>query len=484
MRIVLGVVLLVDLLDRIADLAALYTDGGVISLAAIREQLAAKGWWSLHALSGSLGWVAVLHAIALIAAIALTAGYRTRLASFMSWVLYVSLTNRNFLAVYPGDYLMRMMLLWGLCLPWAARFSVDARRRPALADRPEDVLSVPTVGFFLLTAGFFLMAGLSKTGDSWHDGTALYYLFGLRWFATGHADFLLAWPGGLAVLTHLSVWFELLSPLLLFTPWRNGLIRTGFLLLATLQMIAIRFAMQTYLLSPIMIAMFAGMLPPWFWQKLGRHEGIVRWGRAVRDRLFPARGTASTPSSAPVRRPFDEGPIAGAAVAALTVLMLYLEAGRLRGLGYKVPELPVPTPLEAVVQAGRLRNHWTMFDEPKSFGDFWYVVEATAKDGRTYDPFMARSVDWVMPKDIPGAIPSFRWGRYMLEMHAGRRENKNPQLFRSLYVAYLRRRWDAEHPPEAALARVRLVIAWREGAGYGAPPPPIQWDVVADHQFD
>ncbi|MCG8424234.1 MAG: HTTM domain-containing protein [Proteobacteria bacterium] len=483
MRIALGLVLTYDLIDRTFDLEAFYTDAGVIPLAVIRDQLSEKGWWSLHALHGSIGYIYFLHAIAIAAAISMTLGYRTRLASALSWILLVSLVNRNFLTVYPGDYLMRMLLLVGIFLPWGQRISVDQLRRSRGENRDNQVRNPATIAFFCFVSFFFFAAGLSKTGPSWQDGTAVYYMLSLRWFATGYGDFLLQWPGITQPLTYANLYIELLSPLLLFFPWKNGPIRTAFIVSVIAQLIVIRLFMSTYLLSHIMIAGFLGMLPGWSWEQVGRIPGVgaicAKWD--LRGAAAPQRAGRDSRWFATMHKLTG---LDNVIPALLVALVLWSELIRLGQARYSLPELPLPRPLDTIAQTARLPNHWTMFPKPKSYGDFWYVVEATTKDGRTYDLLRNAPLDWQMPAVIPDTLPNFRWGRYMLEMNAGRRENRNPDLFRSLYADYAARSWNAGRPASQALDHLRIVVPWRSSYYIGQEVPPIQTDVVAEFDFE
>ena len=71
LRVGLGLLLLTDLAGRARDLTAHYTDAGVLPRAArmaMQWDFCEPWWMSLHMLSGSVWWQAVLFSVAAIAA--------------------------------------------------------------------------------------------------------------------------------------------------------------------------------------------------------------------------------------------------------------------------------------------------------------------------------------------------------------------------------------------------------------------------------
>jgi len=123
-RINLALLILADLVMRSRDLVAHYTDDGILPRADYLGILNGAVS-SLHFISGSAWIEALLFMLAALVALALLAGYRTRLATFVSWLLLLSLQNRNHMILQGGDMLLLLLLFWGLFLPLGARFSVD-----------------------------------------------------------------------------------------------------------------------------------------------------------------------------------------------------------------------------------------------------------------------------------------------------------------------------------------------------------------------
>ena len=127
-RVGLSLVLLDELTVRARNLTAFYTDQGVMPRGFITENTQNVWSFSLHLASGSAYFEAFLFFCALSAAVALFLGYKTRLATFISWLLLASLYVRNPEVQSSGDILMLMLLFWGLFLPLNLHWSVDRAR--------------------------------------------------------------------------------------------------------------------------------------------------------------------------------------------------------------------------------------------------------------------------------------------------------------------------------------------------------------------
>jgi len=129
LRITAAVFLLIDLADRARLLITNYTDAGAHPRA-VALTYYQYGLPSLHLMAGSARVQLALFVLAGIAAALLAVGWRTWIATFVSWYLLGSLHARNELVLDGGDYVLRHLLFWSLFLPLGARWSLDARGRP------------------------------------------------------------------------------------------------------------------------------------------------------------------------------------------------------------------------------------------------------------------------------------------------------------------------------------------------------------------
>src|SRR5262245_9925600 len=103
-RAALGLVVLVDLLERLRHFHSFYTEAGLAHSApeALR--------WSLFLLARTPGPALTLYAAGIAAACALMVGYRTRAATIALWVFMVSLFNASPFLCDGGDAVVLALL--------------------------------------------------------------------------------------------------------------------------------------------------------------------------------------------------------------------------------------------------------------------------------------------------------------------------------------------------------------------------------------
>ena len=216
-RITLSLVLLFDLINRLADLTAHYTDMGVLPRRVVIEHL---GEWnlSLHMLSGTATFQIIIFLVAIVSALCLLLGYKTKLFTIVSWILVISLQNRNPLICYGGDAVMRMLLFWSMFLPLNRYFSVDNRH--GKLDTSPHIISFATVAFVLQICFIYFFTVLLKSGPEWRtDFTAVYYALSIDELHTVFTKYLLdSNTLFLKILTCGVLVFEALGPLLLIMP--------------------------------------------------------------------------------------------------------------------------------------------------------------------------------------------------------------------------------------------------------------------------
>ena len=244
-RIMLGSLLLLDLILRSADLRIFYTDEGILPRQTWLD-LTHKWHWSIHAASGELWWQLVLFCLAALAAIALIAGYRSKLAALVSFVLLASLISRNNLLLQGGDILLLVLAFWSLFLPLGARYAFDAALQSEHASNPNAVaghsqneqryFSVATVAIVLQVLYLYFFTALLKTGDAWVVRfDAAFYALSLQQFATPIGHFMTQFPGFLKLATFYVLTVEFLAPLLVLCPFFWPYLRLlGLLLLTSL----------------------------------------------------------------------------------------------------------------------------------------------------------------------------------------------------------------------------------------------------------
>ncbi|MBT5048547.1 MAG: HTTM domain-containing protein, partial [Rhodospirillaceae bacterium] len=200
-RVGLAFLLLIDLALRARDLTAHYTDLGILPRSMAVEFLS-SGAFSLHLLNGTVWFQAGLFILAAFVAAMLLVGFRTRLVTIVSWVLLLSLQNRNPQILSSADNLILLLTFWAMFLPLGGRFSIDAaldRRSPPV---PNAYYSMASIALLIQGMSLYFFGALLKSDAQWiPDGTAVYYALQLDYRVTSFALWLREFPSLLQGLT-------------------------------------------------------------------------------------------------------------------------------------------------------------------------------------------------------------------------------------------------------------------------------------------
>src|SRR5262249_42583630 len=216
LRIGLAALVLLDLGLRSVDLVAHYTDLGVLP----RDLVPPGSWdfaWSLHRLGGSPGFEVGLFAVQAAVAGALLLGWRTFWASLLTAVLTISLHGRNPLLRDGQDDLLRVLLVWGVLLPWGSRWSLDARRgrtwHPLGSPVGSSVATAATAGDLLQLLLVYWSSAIAQLESPWwRSGEALSPAVSISRYAPRLGQLLLHAPALLRAGTYAVLAFELLGP--------------------------------------------------------------------------------------------------------------------------------------------------------------------------------------------------------------------------------------------------------------------------------
>lgn len=417
--------LLIDLAVRAGDLRAHYTDFGLAPSADLGVYTY-RTIWTLHALASPYPTaVALLFALAALFAIALIAGWHTRLATLGSWLLVANLQYRNPALVFGGDVMLRMMLFWGLFLPLGARWSLDARRDPERFPRANGYVSVATAAFILQLLLVYVFSVLNRTGPTWWNGDALFYALHFDQFATAAGIWLREHGAWLGPMTLVAIWFEALAPLLALMPIANGVFRTlaVVLFLGFHATLALLFAIGIFPLS--FGVAWIGLLPTWFWQRVGNG------GDPRLDRASPRQGGLS---------PFAS---ALAAIALAFVLLSNLSTVRGGALAAYFPKnWDLPAQLVWIDQL------WGLFSPDPPIYDGWYAFMGVQRDGTEVNPFWRGAPVGFEKPPVVADTMNIRWREFFFRLQ---RDAKDPRW--PAFGRWLCRAWNEDHTGPAHLER-------------------------------
>ncbi|MFD3002236.1 hypothetical protein ACFS7Z_17830 [Pontibacter toksunensis] len=450
MRIWLAGIILLDLAIRATDLEAHYSNMGVLPLHVLHQHLWLPHFFSFHTLSGLWQFQAVLFGIAAVFAFCLLLGYKTRLASIASWLLLLSLQNRNLVIGQGGDDLLRMLLFWGIFLPWGRFYSYDATKQSQqLSTTPSDTsyFSPATVAYIVQVGLVYVSTALLKNSPEWHtDGTALYYALSLDQILMPLGRIIYPYPELLRVLTLAAYYTELILPFLLLIPVYTTFFRLVVVGVLVGFHIGISLTLFVGLFYLINIASVAGLLPPpamdWIDRRLlssfrrpgtGQFRNVFR--RLRQQRLLSVevkmhRPLLPTHLLPQLRNGF------------VTVTLLYCIWWNLSGTHLPLQKIPDSSRWFGYLL--RLDQHWGMFAPIVFRDDGWYILEGQTAKGKAIDlNQQGKEVDDVKPASVVSLFKNDRWRKYS--------ENYlfvNNAYMRPYYCNYLMRRWNEDHPAE------------------------------------
>jgi len=273
----MALLLLFDLCIRASSLTAHYTETGAVPFNQVERSYWSPGYFSLFQFGDSYNFALIMFIVTGIVYLFLLAGYKTKLFTVLAWFLLTSLQNRNTLISQSGDDLIRLVLFWGIFMPWGNFYSLDANKLRLFRDteKKKTILSVATAGYVILLFSIYFFTGLLKESPEWNsEGSAIYYALSLDQMAWPLGKMLLAYPAFLKCLTVCIRWFEMLVPFLLFIPFKNARFRLLFILCVAALHLSISLTLFVGLFYLIGLISLIGLLPSpvmdWFDKKIKR----------------------------------------------------------------------------------------------------------------------------------------------------------------------------------------------------------------------
>ncbi|MFB6191259.1 MAG: HTTM domain-containing protein [Candidatus Nanohaloarchaea archaeon] len=432
-RISAGILIIADLLLRLRNFDFFYTNRGVVPLELAREA-APEQAFSVYFLSGSPEFTAAMFLVTGLVAVALTAGYRTRLSTLVSFLLVISLDYRNVMVTSYADTLFRHLLFWGIFLPLGERWSLDSLWSDG-AQRQE-VVSLASFMILLQVVAMYFVNSIHKLySPIWMDGTATPLILGRDSMTFLLGDYITQFPvllkyGGFAWLLLL-----LFSWLMLALEDRyRSLYAAALMVFEFMMMVTVRIGAFPYVsVAGLMLFLHSG-----FWDRLEAHLPVSGSLAAFRDRLesqgdpLKGRGSFSIPHRNSLRRYLSV--LASAIVVISAANMAVANLGTLNVIDdKKVPLQKEVTEVKKVFHVNE--PSWTIFAPMNDVQEGYFVIAATTENGSLRDIYNERPLKFTRPsKNLNEVFPTYRHRFYMgseLRERGAARE----------YLQYLCRTW-------------------------------------------
>jgi hypothetical protein len=412
MRLVLGSVVVVDLSIRGSDLFALYGVDGVWPSAYVYSFSGKPGMWSLHTLFGNDAWLVFLFSIQVLAAIGFLVGYKTKASNFVLWLLTVSLHNRNVFVLQAGDDLLRMLLFWGMFLPWDRHYCVVPSKSRTTPN------GMGQMAYLLLLASVYYFTAELKYSAQWRsEFSAVYHALSLDMYRSYVGSYVYQYPMVMQWLTRTTLAIEYLLPILILWPSKKGHLRVlAFLLLAVLH-IGFALCLKVGLFYVISLSAGIGLLPEsWFGRSERSNTAILNSG----ETSFSYKHVLNS-----------------ILIFAVMTLCLLINLSSLPWFAYQPKKEIV-----YVANACRFDQFWGMFAPAVPSQNKWLVYMAFNAKGQQHDILHDSDyVDFTHNALANNQFKNDRWKKLA--------ENVQSDYFpflRTHYCRYFLKRWNKKHP--------------------------------------
>jgi hypothetical protein len=451
MRIGISMIVMADLLIRLGDLQAHYTDAGVWPIKFAEGFGWKHGYWSLHTLNSSAYWQIFLILVQLVFAVFMLLGYFTRWSTLLVWLLYISLHNRNIFVLQAGDDLLRLAIFWGLFMPWHVCYSIDQKRKPGPVKQNVGV----NLGYLLLIASVYFFSVNLKTSNEWRsDGTAVYYALSLEQLRLPMGDLIYHYPSLLKMFTWLVFTIELAIPLLVLWPDKRGFLRWIAFLLIMILHLGIGMTLYVGLFYLIGITTALGLVPGFILDKIEKKPGRKKIG-FYQDTVHNSSANSLNNGIALI----------------VAALCLIINLGSLNWFGYQLR-----VEIETGTNALRLDQYWGVFSPGVLKKDGWFVYHGMDSLGREWDLRLDKEkVDYEKPERVVSMYENDRWRKLAENL-----QNDKFSFLRPLYCKYILHTWNKEHPEKKMQVLNFYFMERRSLPDYESAPPIKQLYCMCD----
>ena len=274
LRILVVLVMTASLLTHVGAVSDYFSSHATVGGDAAREAFHSR--WSLFFYVTEPWAVRVVFAVGVVAHLLWLVGLYTRVASIVAWVVWISMVGRQPLLYALPDQLHTALATLLMLMPAGRGMSLDARWRGKR--RPVPVWCRRIIQ--LQVAVVYVATGVLKSGETWKDGTAIYYTLVNpynRHFEIDRALALLQ-PWVLRPMTWATLVWEVGFGGFLVLHWLRELLgrprrfpdlRKLFLPFGVLMHLGIQALLYVAWFTPLMIAAYSAFLTPEEVQRLG-----------------------------------------------------------------------------------------------------------------------------------------------------------------------------------------------------------------------
>jgi hypothetical protein len=476
-RIMLGLYLFLDMINRIMLVPSFYSDSGILPRYLVDlDQI--EYAWHLHLMmiSGTEWFACLFLGLLLLFSLLLMAGYKTRWMTFWCWLLFSSVIIRDPLTRHAADTLVILLLFWGMFLPLDRSWSVDSLLHKKENSQNLNILSAETVGMYVQFLLFYITTGWFKGMHmSWLDGTHLYITFSRFDYAEPLAFLVYPHYELLSFLTHFTLVLELFGPLLFLIPIFFMFFRlAGIFLFIGLQ-VSIGLTMDVGLFPLVSIAGVLVFLPRQFWEKLTDRMSFEAPGTVKNMGIWLESWLPEKVFSFHLFKPYQKERYKIYSESFLVLVIAYVTLWNVYELSHK----DLPDPVKKPGYYLKLDQRWSMFASPVLSAQY-LTADALFSDGTEKDIMSDLRVHHNSSDQFHHVgYTNYRW-RIFFSNKLGRADHIH---IRPYFLRYLSRNFCTEADNENPLKRVQLV-AHRHMIGERYDHSPVEPFILYTLDFD
>lgn len=399
-RVLLGLYIIFDSLNRIHLAPAFYSDDGALPrLVMPLEGYETSYHFQLLFLSGTEWFSILFFSVLALLGLLLLLGYKTKHVIVLCWIFVCTSNVRDTLSINSGDTLMMQLLFWGMFLPLANAYSLEKflSKHSSNFAKQESHFSVASVALHVQFVLLYITSGIFKGQYySWIGGTHLYITFSRFELMTPLSEFFYYMPDLLNFLTKFTLLLELFGPLLLFIPFGFLYFRMiGIGLFLGLQL-SILLLMNVGFFPIASIAGILVLIPTEFWNKFNQFVSHKKGETSKIESTESALGASKWWKTA--------------REITLSFILVYI-------VTWNISELPKTFDMpEALKKPGYFLNldqKWAMFSATPIYGNY-YSVPAVLSDGSTIDLLADYKKEYERTDGFHHVVfKNFRWRKYI-----------------------------------------------------------------------
>lgn len=218
-RISLGISLVYYFFTLFQNYQLFLTHDGIITRKEFIATMAHPWSWSVYYINDHPNFIFLLLLFHFALVISFLVGYKTKLATFLLWIMTVSLHNRNWFVLNGGDDLVRCCLLFSIFIPFGKYFSIDYllnKSKVSVKNINHVHFSWVNYCYIYLLLSIYIISGLFKNHPIWRtDFTALDYALHLDMFVRPFGIWIREQYGLLKMMTAMAMFLEVYGPFLL-----------------------------------------------------------------------------------------------------------------------------------------------------------------------------------------------------------------------------------------------------------------------------